>query len=174
MAVVWREHLAVGVERIDDQHKELFRRFSVLMDAINLGKGPLQVLEVFNFLDDYTDTHFKNEEKIMEEFRYPHLPLHREEHGQFCRDLEKLKCRITTEGFTQQNILLTSRTLLRWLIQHICTVDKALADHMKGRAHRVIAALGRPASILPRKAEPPTDPQPEKEFPFFYEDDVTS
>jgi len=175
MAVEWREHLAVGVARIDDQHKELFRRFSALMDAINQGKGPPEVLHVLNFLDDYTVTHFRDEEKTMAEYRYPHLALHREEHLQFCRDLEKLKTRITTEGFTQQNVLLTSRTLLRWLIQHICTTDKALADHMKGRARRVIAVPERPATILPKSPEPVPEPDPEeKKFPFYYEDDVTS
>ena len=171
MAVEWREHLAVGVKQIDEQHKELFRRFSVLMDAINQGTGAAQVLKVLNFLDDYTVTHFRNEEKIMVEHRYPHLALHQEEHGQFCRDLEKLKCRISTEGFTQQNVLLTSRTLLRWLIQHICTIDKALADHLKGRAGRTIAVPVRSAPTPPRSPEP--EPE-EKEFPFYYEDDVTS
>jgi hemerythrin len=175
MAVIWREHLSVGVPRIDEQHKELFRRFGILMDAINQGKGPVQVLEVLNFLDDYTVTHFHDEEKTMEEHRYPHLPLHREEHGQFCRDVEKLKNRITTEGFTQQNVLLTSRTLLRWLIQHICTTDKALSDHMKGRTRHMIAVPTRPALIQPRSTEPVPEADPEeKEFPFYYEDDVTS
>jgi len=171
MAVEWREHLAVGVTRIDDQHKELFRRFSVLIDAINQGKGPLEVLAILTFLDDYTVTHFRDEQQIMVEYRYPHLALHLEEHGQFRRDLEKLKLRITTEGFTQQNVLLTSRTLLRWLIQHICTTDKALADHLKGRARRMIAVPERPTLIQPKQADP--DPE-EKEFPFYYEDDVSS
>ena len=47
------------------------------------------------------------------------------------RDLERLKLRITTEGFTPQNVKLTGRILLRWLIQHIRTTDRALADHLQ-------------------------------------------
>jgi hemerythrin len=175
MAVEWREHLSVGIQKIDDQHKELFRRFSILMDAINQGKGAAQILDVLSFLNDYTATHFRDEQKLQEEYHYPHLPLHREEHEQFQRDLEKLGRRITVEGFTPQNVLLTSRTMLRWLIQHICTTDKAFADFMKGKAKRVIAVPRRAVPITPRQPEshPIADPE-EKEFPFYYEDDITS
>jgi hemerythrin len=173
MSVEWREHLSVGVTRIDSQHKELFRRFSTLMDAINQGNGAVQVLEVLSFLDDYTKTHFRDEEQMMEEYRYIHLALHRQEHAQFCRDLEKLKNRIITEGFTRQNVLLTSRTMLRWLIQHICTTDKALASQITGQSRRVIPVPVRPAPLVPRQEERVPEPG-EKEFPFYYEDDVTS
>ena len=147
MAVEWKEHLATGIRQIDVQHQELFRQFNLLMNAIDGGKGATQVLEVLGFLDDYTVAHFHDEEMIMMENSYPYLELHRGEHAQFRRDLERLKSRITTEGFTQQNIKLTSRTLLRWLIQHICTTDKALADHLHGRKRRII--------VPPQPSPPP-------------------
>jgi hemerythrin len=34
----WTEDLSVGVETIDNQHKELFSRINSLADAIRLGK----------------------------------------------------------------------------------------------------------------------------------------
>lgn len=173
MPVEWREHLSVGVTRIDNQHKELFRRFNALMTAINQGDGAEQVLEVLNFLDDYTKNHFRDEEQLMVEYRYSHLEYHRQEHAQFCRDLEKLKNRIIAEGFTRQNVLLTSRTMLRWLIQHICTTDKALAEQMKGQSRRLIPVPASTVPPVPTQEKPEPEPG-EKEFPFYYEDDVTS
>lgn len=172
MSVEWRDHLAVGVQSIDDQHKELFRRFNALMTAIAHGKGPLKVIETLSFLDDYTANHFRDEEKIQEDHNYPHRGMHHEEHEQFRRDLIRLKGRITEDGFTQQNVLLTSRTLLRWLIQHICNTDKALADFINGKSRRVISVPQQMIATRPQPVAPVVETDPdEKIFPFYYEDD---
>ena len=130
MAVEWNSYLSVGVERIDDQHKEIFRQVNGFIDAINQGNGTTQVLEVLTFLTNYTVTHFHDEEEIMEETDYPRTEPHRKEHEKFCMDVQLLKQRITTEGTTKMNILKTSQALISWLVQHILATDKALAAHL--------------------------------------------
>ncbi len=130
MAVEWGEYLSVGVARIDDQHKEIFRRINALMDAINEGDGATQVIEAIKFLENYTVTHFADEEGLMAETCYSVLGPHRKEHEKFCMDVQLLKQRITTEGTTKMNILKTSQALISWLVQHILATDKALAAHL--------------------------------------------
>jgi hemerythrin len=131
MAVEWNTYLSVGVERIDEQHKEIFRQVNGFIEAINQGNGTTQVLEVLTFLTNYTVTHFHDEEAIMEESDYPLLESHKMEHGKFCQDVLALTNQITVKGVNKVNVLQTSHTMVNWLIQHIMNTDKALADHMR-------------------------------------------
>ena len=39
MVIVWKEELATGNEEIDNQHKEMFRRFNDFQSACKQGKG---------------------------------------------------------------------------------------------------------------------------------------
>jgi hemerythrin len=68
MAVAWTEELATGIEVIDDQHKELFRRIDGLLEACKAGKGREAVAGVLAFLENYVVEHFAAEEKIPRQF----------------------------------------------------------------------------------------------------------
>ena len=131
MAVEWNSYLSVGVERIDDQHKEIFRQVNGFIEAINQGNGTAQVLEVLQFLANYTVTHFHDEEEIMDKTGYPHQQSHKQEHEKFCQDVLALTNQITIKGVNKVSVLQTSHTMLNWLIQHVMNTDKALADHMR-------------------------------------------
>ncbi len=48
--ISWTNDLSVGVQVIDDQHKEIFAQLNRLMDACNQGKGKQQIGEVIVFL----------------------------------------------------------------------------------------------------------------------------
>jgi hemerythrin len=135
LSIEWNTYLAVGVERIDDQHKEIFRHVNEFMDAINQGTGPLQVIQVLEFLVNYTIIHFHDEEELMTESHFPDTDPHKEEHAKFCQDVLKLKDQITTKGVNKVNVLQTSHALVTWLVQHILGTDKALADHLRSHKH---------------------------------------
>ena len=64
MAIEWRESLATGHEEIDNQHKELFKRFNNLLTACNKGKGNEEVGNLLKFLSDYVVSHFAAEEQL--------------------------------------------------------------------------------------------------------------
>jgi len=131
MPVEWNSYLAIGVERIDNQHKEIFRRVNEFMDAINQGNGPLRVTEVLNYLNSYTLTHFRDEEEIMEKTHYLCYDFHKREHEKFCKDILKLQEQIALKGVNMVSVLQTSHVMVKWLVQHIMETDKALADHMR-------------------------------------------
>lgn len=127
----WSEYLSVGNERIDGQHKEIFRQVNGFIDAINQGTGALKVLDVLNFLVEYTVTHFHDEEEAMRESHYPDLEQHHKEHEKFCRDVLGLKKQIEIKGVNKIGILRTSHAMVNWLVRHILVADKALADHIR-------------------------------------------
>ena len=90
MAIEWRENLATGNEKIDDQHKELFKRFNNLLAACNQGKGKEEVNMLLLFLGDYVRSHFATEEQLQVQYSYPGYQAHKKEHEGFIRDLQNL------------------------------------------------------------------------------------
>lgn len=58
----WTEDLSVGVDRIDEQHKELFEKINDLVEAIKSHTCKYKIGDVVKFLEDYVVFHFGQEE----------------------------------------------------------------------------------------------------------------
>lgn len=131
MATEWNENLETGNINIDNQHKELFRRFDSLMDACNQRKGREEVYKVLLFLGDYVKTHFAMEEELQKRSNYPLYPAHREQHEGFVKDLDKLEQQFKAEGATLSLVIQTNQRMVSWLINHINVKDKDLAAYLR-------------------------------------------
>lgn len=132
MATEWNRDLETGNVNIDNQHKELFRRFDSLMDACSQRKGKEEVQKVLLFLGDYIRTHFAMEEELQRTHNYPEYPAHKEQHELFIRDLEKLEQQLKLEGPTLTLVIKTNQSMVNWLINHINVKDKHLAAYLRG------------------------------------------
>lgn len=134
MGITWREDLAIGVDQIDDQHKELLARFDLLLRSCKDGKGREEVLHLLTFLDDYVISHFSDEEKLQRQSGFPDYESHHAEHTSFIARLAELKERMRSDGSVQiDHVLDTNKLLLDWLIKHISVRDRALGRHLKGK-----------------------------------------
>lgn len=58
MPIEWSTELTTGVERIDNQHKELINRINKLQGASREGKGKEVIDELMVFLEDYIKSHY--------------------------------------------------------------------------------------------------------------------
>lgn len=137
MSVQWTERLAVGYPLIDEQHQELFRRFNDLLDACHQRRGRERIEELLLFLDDYVQTHFGEEERLMDHHDYPGAAEHKEEHSSFIRKLTSLRETLQNRGATLDLVINTNQTLLNWLISHIKIVDVRFGAFLKERAPRL-------------------------------------
>lgn len=131
MSVTWTDDLATGVSKIDDQHKELFKRINNLLIACNKGKGRREIEGVVKFLDEYVDTHFSDEERIMIRYEYPSYPAHKAQHLEFVEKLSELKKRLDQEGAGLVIVIATNQMLVDWLRTHIRRLDKELGSFLK-------------------------------------------
>lgn len=131
MNIEWTSDLAIGVDAIDDQHKEIFKRFDRLLSACNEGKGNEEVLKLLLFLGDYVKEHFAAEEALQRSSGYPDYPTHKSEHVRFMSDVAKLTQSFRDEGATLPLVIQTNRTLATWLMQHIKRADTAFARHLR-------------------------------------------
>lgn len=132
MALQWTDALLTGVEQIDNQHKELFKRINSLFDACQQGKGKNEVMNVLKFLEDYIETHFRTEEKLQKEHSYPDYPSHKALHEQFKKNFYGFKRELEQSGITLSTVIQTNSLLSSWWTEHISRVDKALGAFLKG------------------------------------------
>jgi hemerythrin len=131
MGIKWRDSLAIGVEEIDNQHKELLQHFDRLLTACEEGKGILELKNLLNFLDGYVRTHFNDEEALQQLWHYPGYEAHRKEHESFVERIKKLQLEIEAEGVAVYHVIETNNLLFKWLINHISRVDKELGRFLK-------------------------------------------
>lgn len=132
MAIKWTEDLSTGIELIDEQHKELFKRVNDLMDACTKGKGKEEVVKVIDFLGDYVVMHFGEEEKTMRAKNYPGFEVHKGQHDGFVEKLKEFKEKLGQNGPTVDLVVKMNNFLVDWLINHIKKTDKALGAFLKG------------------------------------------
>ncbi len=133
MAIAWTPDLSVGLDQIDDQHKELFKKLDQLLEACNQGKGRVIIEELLRFLGDYVVTHFGTEEVYMDRFAYPETADHKRQHAAFIKQFVELKETFEKEGPGIHIVILTNRTVVAWLNTHIRNTDTKLGAFLKGK-----------------------------------------
>lgn len=131
MAIEWTEDLATGVDIVDQQHQEIFRRYNQFLGACKAGKGREGLLDILNFLGSYVDVHFSQEEKLMRESNYPDLREHVDEHRSIRTLVLSLQEQVAEQGPTISILTDANRKLLDWLVDHIKKSDRAMGGFVK-------------------------------------------
>jgi hemerythrin len=130
----WNTALELGVAEIDGQHRELFRRIDLLIDAMMKRQGPEELASLFDFLGTYVYEHFTAEETLMRVHAYPQRAEHEAEHRRFIEDFKALQREYAKEGATALLLVKVNGRVGQWLVEHIARTDKELGKHLKQRA----------------------------------------
>jgi hemerythrin len=130
--LVWTQALSVGVEEIDAQHRELFRRAARLLDGIQRGE-PEELGELVLFLHQYAVEHFGAEEEQMRRTRFPGYARHKAEHDRFVSDLLALAREHERSGAGAFASLKVSHWLTAWLREHVSGTDAELGKFLLRR-----------------------------------------
>lgn len=131
MAFEWTEELATGVEQVDQQHQEIFRRCNLFVGACKSGKGREALIETLNFLGSYVVDHFSLEEKLMWEHNYPDMSQHLEQHQHLKEAVLSLQDHLDEHGPSISVLTETNQKLLDWLVNHIKKSDRALGSYLQ-------------------------------------------
>jgi hemerythrin len=121
----WTPALAVGVDEVDEQHRELFRRAERLIVALRGGNRE-EVVPLLSYLERYVVQHFEAEEKLMRERRYPGLEAHAAAHKRFREDYADVMMQFLRAGPTALLALTVHNWLSDWLRAHIAGMDQEL------------------------------------------------
>ena len=129
--IEWDESLSVGIETIDEQHKMLIKRLHDVSEAIEQNQGEGTIAKTLDFLVDYTDFHFSEEEKQMIEHNYPGLAIQQNQHKEFKESLERLERDFEEDNATKELANHIRTFLFNWLIKHIKEVDLEFGKFVK-------------------------------------------
>ncbi|HVI52048.1 MAG TPA: bacteriohemerythrin [Candidatus Sulfotelmatobacter sp.] len=132
MAVLgWTEDLSVGVAVLDGHHKRLFDLLDELYRAVQAGGSETAVGTVLDELVAYTEYHFQEEEKLLEQAGFPALEAHRKVHkaltGQVIRMRDDYKLDPRTVYAAELFQFLSG-----WLVNHIKVEDFAYKPTLSG------------------------------------------
>lgn len=118
----WNDIYAVNVEKIDEQHRQIFELINDLQRSMMLDYGEAILEGVYVRLIDYTKSHFATEEKLMLNHGYPEAKTHIQEHEHLIAKVKELDRQRSTG--TEQLSVRTLTFLFDWLSHHIMITDK--------------------------------------------------
>ena len=127
----WKESLIIGVPQIDTQHRKLVETIDLLMQACMQGKGQSEIETTLNFTLKYTLDHFRDEESLQLKYAYPGYKEHKKIHEDFTKDVIVLAEEFKKSGPSVALTAKINQSLLNWVINHICTEDKKVGEHIQ-------------------------------------------
>ena len=131
MKLQWTRDLSVGVEEIDNQHRELFDRINALGSAMMQGGAKEEAARLIEFLAEYVVIHFGAEEKYMTDFGYAGYALHKTKHEWFKKEFSDIRAMLDAGGITPEVIMRGNNLLIIWFSNHIRSIDMMLGSFLK-------------------------------------------
>lgn len=129
--MIWKDKYKIGVDLIDSQHMELFRRVTDFVETLRAqgawGEKVSKVNETLAFMRDYVVTHFRDEEEYQKSIGYPSLEEHRKIHGDMVRYVLDVSEQYEKHGYQQEIVQQFAGRLLAWLINHVAAEDQKIA-----------------------------------------------
>lgn len=135
--IVWKDIYETGIVALDKEHQELVKQINQLGEAIREKRGEELIEEVLAGLVEYTENHFRNEEKLLQEYDFPDLAAHQQIHQDLRDRVQEMKAKSIagTEGLAQE----LYKFLRGWLLGHIVDVDKKYGTYLESRGGRFIS-----------------------------------
>jgi len=148
--IIVTEELQTGIADIDEQHIEIasfLNRLNDIQDHKLFEDGNSNLMDV---IDDYVRQHFSLEEHYMILHKYPLMQSHVKEHRNFSSDFSIMKKQFYMSSFDGYSRKQIKNHLSRWIVEHIRTEDRMLADYLK------TFSLVRDSGELSQTVSPPS------------------
>ena len=131
MNITFDDNLITGNKTIDFQHQELIDRIRQFVAACESGDSKIKAIKMLDYLDEYTNFHFQEEEDLQKKVSYPELSGHHAKHEEFKTSIQELYDYLNeNEGPDDQFIEQVKRNVVDWLFQHIKTFDRSVAEYI--------------------------------------------
>lgn len=133
----WSDLLSVGIDEMDDEHKELFKRINALLSSL-LGKSKdYDIGKLVGFINEYIDFHFRDEEKMMDSFHYPELEQHKKLHAIYEDYFDQIEKELKAGNFDASLLIEIQEKVVNWLLDHIAKVDKKYGVYISNQKQSI-------------------------------------
>ncbi len=143
MAIMqWNRKMSVGLDELDNDHKELIRIINQLGADYQDQDRRAAIRQSLVALRRYAEFHFAREEKVMLACAYPDMEEHRGQHRDFVLRIQELTRSFDDDPERMAEIV--NEDLLNflqdWLNHHIMIEDKAYGPHIENNPAAKAAA----------------------------------
>jgi hemerythrin len=126
----WDVKYETGIEQIDYQHKRLFIHLDDLTLALYAGRGKEEIGSVIDFLDQYAEEHFADEELLFKKSAYQEQTLHVRAHDGFRHLLRNFRNDFD-RGSAGYLAIRVEKELRRWWESHILEMDMRYVPYVR-------------------------------------------
>jgi hemerythrin len=130
-ALKWDKRLETGIDEVDSQHRDLFRRIDSLELSLYGGKSKVETMMMIEYLEAYVEEHFDAEEGLLLRFGYPDIGKHRQEHHEFRELYKKIRDEYEKKEADSYMALDVDKEIRKWWENHIMKSDKAFVPYVK-------------------------------------------
>ncbi len=121
--IAWSQKYATGIERIDEQHRMIFKMAADFEGALDEGGGERAYGALLGYLGAYCRGHFRFEESCMEDYKCPVAQENKDAHVHFMEVLDDYSRRYETGGYQAEDAKELVDLIDSWLDAHICRID---------------------------------------------------
>ena len=127
MYVTWAPEMAVDDGMIDDDHRTIIEIINDFIDLNDSAAGPDNLAQTLLKLGHYATVHFKREELLQRQIRYPYAEAHGSQHQDIVKQLDMFRRRYFIRDAPREGLLplqLDLRAFLRtWFLDHVIQSD---------------------------------------------------
>ena len=122
----FREEYVIGVDRIDEEHRELIRMLGEIHHMIaydNAADKHDRIIDALKSLQDHVMAHFQDEEAYMESISYDGLEVQRLAHDALSTRLELMNMD-ALDHMDEDGLAEFTEFLTEWIATHILQMDR--------------------------------------------------
>ncbi len=129
----WYKELETGIDEIDDQHMELFRRIDKLELALYSGMGTAELNSLIQYLESYISEHFETEEDLIYRISYPGqlFQKHHQQHNEFRSLFKDIFSDFQERGADKYLAIEVDKKMRQWWENHILKLDMDYVKYYK-------------------------------------------
>ena len=127
--LTWSNESSVGIQTIDNEHRELMDAINELCDAVSHGHEREHTGRLLHRLIECARDHFTSEEAMLSATHYPELAEHSRQHQSLLEEVEELAGR-----FFHDDLILSGHSLTflhYWFKDHLVNDDRLYSAWLK-------------------------------------------
>ncbi len=129
--IVWNDNYSVGNRELDDHHKAIVSIINDLYVAIQEKSARARLNEILDRLSEYTESHFRREEELMDKLQYPGTPHQKSLHTQMVQKTNSLR---KSSACLKDEVARDALSFLKdWWLHHIVALDSQYKPYMEGK-----------------------------------------
>ncbi|CAK7076846.1 bacteriohemerythrin [Tissierella sp. P1] len=131
----WKDDFSVNIEKINEQHKELFKMGTELYNLVSAKDGVDrydEIMTVIHRLAEYTIEHFTYEEELMKIHGYKDFDNHKKQHDAFVAKIQSIKA--DDVDVKQRKIGMDLIVFIaNWIENHILVTDMKYKNYLNSK-----------------------------------------